>query len=405
MACQSTDSLTIPRRSFTGDLQGFLQDRVRRSGLRTRSLTFQFQVEVLKIFLKLFIVQGFVRFTGRGKSRVFGTFPRGKQVRRSRAPRGRNWVRSRTHGRHELSWLGRHWLWTDGSTVVKGIDMRAALLWLLRGKSGPAWRALLLVIPSYAVAGAAVGAGCARVPRVSHRYFWKNFLFFVACLAAPCRVVRTWKTGHFHFALVSFSLFWRLYVACGVQRIGFFGGSCVHLTWFDSGHMFFEGLGRIYNFQRCGELESRGVWLSIRLGGEVCTVDASGCSLLSARFALWKLEQYFNERCTFCAVCGNFRCVVQHFPGPSMMKNSSSSRAHANSLPSDVATDTVVQDRAKKQQQLWKCQRTWCLSCLGSLSSRSSTFQFLAHVTRTEFPRCLLSSRSVTFSSSRWRSS
>ena len=33
------------------------QDRVRRSVLRTRSLTFQFQVEVLKIFLKLFIVQ------------------------------------------------------------------------------------------------------------------------------------------------------------------------------------------------------------------------------------------------------------------------------------------------------------------------------------------------------------
>ena len=37
----------------------FPRDSVHRSGLRTRSLTFQFHVEVLKIFLKLFIVQGF----------------------------------------------------------------------------------------------------------------------------------------------------------------------------------------------------------------------------------------------------------------------------------------------------------------------------------------------------------
>ena len=39
-------------------------------------------------------------------------------------------------------------------------------------------------LPSYAVVGAAVGAGCARVPPVSHGGFWKNLLFYVACLAA-----------------------------------------------------------------------------------------------------------------------------------------------------------------------------------------------------------------------------
>ena len=32
----------------------------------------------------------------------------------------------------------------------------------------------------------------------------------------------------------------------------------------------------------------------------------------------------------FLAVCGSFRCSVQHFSRPSMMKSSSSSRAHAN---------------------------------------------------------------------------
>ena len=39
-------------------------------------------------------------------------------------------------------------------------------------------------LPSSAVAGAAVGAGCARVPPVSDGGCWKNFLFYVACLAA-----------------------------------------------------------------------------------------------------------------------------------------------------------------------------------------------------------------------------
>ena len=35
---------------------------------------------------------------------VFSTFPWKKKVQRSRAPRGRNWVPSRAHGRCELSW-------------------------------------------------------------------------------------------------------------------------------------------------------------------------------------------------------------------------------------------------------------------------------------------------------------
>ena len=37
---------------------------------------------------------------------VFSTFPRRKKVRRSRAPRGRNWARTSAHGLRELSWWG-----------------------------------------------------------------------------------------------------------------------------------------------------------------------------------------------------------------------------------------------------------------------------------------------------------
>ena len=41
---------------------------------------------------------------GQAGQGVFRTFPQKKKVRRSRAPRGRNWVPSRAHGRRELSW-------------------------------------------------------------------------------------------------------------------------------------------------------------------------------------------------------------------------------------------------------------------------------------------------------------
>ena len=157
-----------------------------------------------------------------------------KKVLRSRAPRDRNWVRSRAHGRQELSWLGA--CWSRGST------------W---GKSGPAWCVLLQVYPlTQWLVHPSVRAvhGCRLSAMVAFGRISSS-----TCL--PCRVVRTWKTGHFNFALVSFSSFWRLGVACGVQRIGFFGRSCVHLTWFDSEYKFFESFGRIYIFPRCGELE------------------------------------------------------------------------------------------------------------------------------------------------------
>ena len=65
------------------------------------------------------------------------------------------------------------------------------------------------------------------------------------------------------------------------------------------------------------------------MNGEVCTIDASDCSSLSA---VRTLEvDIISTNVPFLTVCGNFRCSVQHFSAPSMMKNSSSSRAHANS--------------------------------------------------------------------------
>ena len=82
----------------------------------------------------------------------------------------------------------------------------------------------------------AVGADCVREPPVSHGGFGKNFLFCVACL------VTLFALGN----LDSSPSPSYLSVACGVQRIVFFGTACA--TWIDSGYMFFEGFGRISAF-------------------------------------------------------------------------------------------------------------------------------------------------------------
>ena len=54
---------------------------------------------------------------------VFCTFPRRKKVRRFRAPRGRNWARSRAHGLRELSWCLPVVSGTDGSMGFVGHNM------------------------------------------------------------------------------------------------------------------------------------------------------------------------------------------------------------------------------------------------------------------------------------------
>ena len=75
-------------------------------------------------------------------------------------------------------------------------------------------------LPSYAVAGAAVGADCARVPPVSHGGFQKNFLFFVACFVA--------LFAHGNLDTSPLPSFLSALVRClgAVQRIGFFGNAC-----------------------------------------------------------------------------------------------------------------------------------------------------------------------------------
>ena len=85
------------RQSSSWSWWRYTQDRVQQR-LPSKSLTIQFCVVRLTIFIKILFQQVVLR--------SFSHLHHRKKVRRSRAPRGRNWVRTSAHGLHELSWLG-----------------------------------------------------------------------------------------------------------------------------------------------------------------------------------------------------------------------------------------------------------------------------------------------------------
>ena len=98
--------------------------------------------------------------------------------------------------------------------VVKGIDMGAALLWLLRSKSGPAWCVLLLVYPltqwlEQPLLQTVPGAACQS---------WRLLEEFPLLSCLPCRAIRTWKSG-LRLRPRIFESFWCLGVACGVVLV------------------------------------------------------------------------------------------------------------------------------------------------------------------------------------------
>ena len=194
--------------------------------------------------------------------------------------------------------------------------------WLVRSSPG---------LPSYAVAGAAAGAGSAREPPVSHGGFWKNFLFNVACLEnwtlrlRPrfCQLVMVFRCCLWSKA---YWIFREILRANHLLR-----------QWI---HGLREALDEFHLFSTV--LRTRFLRRLLSVLAEWRSVH-SRCfllQLLPARPARWNPD--IISRAVYMAVCGNFRCVVQHFSGPSMIKKSSSSRAHANSLPWDVVIDTVV---------------------------------------------------------------
>ena len=134
---------------------------------------------------------------------------------------------------------------------------------------------------------------------VSYGGFWKNLLFYVAAVAL-------FALGNldFAFALVSFSLsgVWVLPVE---HRVGMdFLGRLHYLVqqWI---HVYGR-LWSIFSLFYVGVDSNPEAFFSIWLNGEVCTVDASGCSLFSAACTS-KSGHYFYKVCSiFAAQCGLF---------------------------------------------------------------------------------------------------
>ena len=156
----------------------FPQDRVRRSGLRTRSLTFQFQVEVLKIFLKLLIVQGFRPiFQTRQLKGFLALFP---EIKKCEDPAHTG---VRTGCAVELKDAMSCWLWHRRQHGGQG-DRHGCGSSLVAERQEWSWlvRFLLVCLTQWleqplvqAVRGCrALSAFCS---------FWKNFLFHVDLLA------------------------------------------------------------------------------------------------------------------------------------------------------------------------------------------------------------------------------
>ena len=118
----------------------------------------------------------------------FRTFPGWNKVRRSRAPRGRNWVSSRAHGRRELSWGGCRLAPALMAARLHGVQHVVRLLFHgPRGRRSTGECGFSLVHPLPVDHGSLGEAGTMPLSCVSLRMLLEEFPFLCA------RVVRTWN--------------------------------------------------------------------------------------------------------------------------------------------------------------------------------------------------------------------
>ena len=186
-------------------------DRVQQR-FRSRFPSFPIQVAAVKIFSQSRAPQCLPRILlDKLVKRFLALLTGRKKVQRSRAPRSRNWVPSRAHGRRELSWVRllllvaekQEWCFlvcSSGSPSCP--DLWSSCWCRLCLATSPSWR-LLEEFPLLR----------ALLPRYSHLEIWTSpsplYLFVLRCLG----------------------------VASGVRCIW---DAC--FTWFNSGYMFYERL-------------------------------------------------------------------------------------------------------------------------------------------------------------------
>ena len=139
-----------------------------------------------------------------------------------------------------------------------------------------------LVHPLTQWLGAAAGADCAWLP-VRHGGFWKNFLFYV-----PLAALFAHGNLDIAFTLVSFSP--SVFGCCLWSTLYSGRVLCLDQQWI---HVLREAFGELHIFSTCGALRPV-AFVSIPQNGEVCTVDASSCSV-SSRGSHFEFGHYFYE--------------------------------------------------------------------------------------------------------------
>ena len=135
--------------------------------------------------------------------------------------------------------------------------------------------------PSYPVAWSSCWCRLCLATRPSWRLLEEFPL-----LRALCRAIRTWKSG--------LRLRPRIFQSFGVWVLPLEHVVFGTRAWFNSGYMFYEWL--LANFTYFLRVVHSDPWrsLSIPQNGEVCTVDASSCSV-SSRGSHFESGHYFYE--------------------------------------------------------------------------------------------------------------
>ena len=193
------------------------------SGLWSRSLISPFLVEAFNSFAQDRVPQRLPRFLldTLMKGFFFALFPKIKKVRRSRAPRGRNWVRTLLHPRRRLrrpirgtTWsVSRHGsaTWTAVAALTGAYSERATPNGSPRGSAGREgasdsvrrrvvvqFQFLDKVVVGVGWGAAALSRWC-RLCQGAACQSWRLLEEFPLPRCRPCRAVCTWKSGHYFY--------------------------------------------------------------------------------------------------------------------------------------------------------------------------------------------------------------
>ena len=206
-------------------------------------------------------------------------------------------MRTLLHPRRRLSWRlirGTTWSlirpgfasWTTLAVLTGVCSERATPNGSPRGSEDREGASDSVPVLRQGRGGRWLGCGCSQPPVLTVLGYQSVMEAFgrISFYVPLRRAVRTWKSGHCLYPrILQSSLF-----GCCLEYVVF--GT---RAWFNSGYMFTRGFWRTSHifYVWCTQFVA---FLSIPQNGEVCTVDASSCSV-SSRASHFESGHYFYE--------------------------------------------------------------------------------------------------------------